>query len=472
VNTKYCPSLIRRLLIVSLLVTSRGGAQTNPTVVTDEDTVLMIPLVLQISSAPSCIVQPGPTQYSIVSNPQHGVLGLNFSVDPPVASYLPATNFNGRDAFMWQISIGSNCSVTVQQEITVNAVNDAPTVQDISVLAAANMSAAVHLVGTDVDGDSLTFIVTSGPSHGTLAGTPPNLTYTPNANFVGADSVTYLVKDQAIGSNPAMVTITVQPGISITNERIMEGDSATTNAVFTVSISAAPKENLGVSFRTLDGSAKAGTDYLATSGTLSFLTRGPLQQTITVPVVGDRLFESNELFFVELLLRSGSAFFVNSMAIGTIFNDDPSVGTGELIPAASTLHIAEPLTFSLAWTHPEGWRKLDSVDLLILDDKGASLGVRWHESENAFSLFNPASERFVRTAEAGTPVRFETSAAILHVEQSTGGGPPGTTVTIQYSLSFKPHAAGRTYTVEVFATDDFGNEQGFDPVGTINVLPK
>jgi len=39
-------------------------------------------------------------------------------------------------------------------------------------------------------------------------------------------------------------------------------------------------------------------------------------------------------------------------------------------------------------------------------------------------------------------------------------------------LRFKPKAAGRTFSVEAFATDDFGNEQGFDPVGTLGVLEK
>jgi hypothetical protein len=60
----------------------------------------------------------------------------------------------------------------------------------------------------------------------------------------------------------------------------------------------------------------------------------------------------------------------------------------------------------------------------------------------------------------------------LHLSESTGGGPPGQTVTIQYGLSFKSEAAGRTFSVEAFATDDAGNQQGFEPVGTITVLPR
>ena len=107
-----------------------------------------------------------------------------------------------------------------------------------------------------------------------------------------------------------------------------------------------------------------------------------------------------------------------------------------------------------------------------MDDEGEILPVRWHEAENSFSLFNPAADGFVRTAEALSPARFETSAVTLDLQECTGGGPPGQTATIDFSLSFKPQAAGRTFSVEAFATDDAGNQQGFESVGTITVLPR
>ena len=48
----------------------------------------------------------------------------------------------------------------------------------------------------------------------------------------------------------------------------------------------------------------------------------------------------------------------------------------------------------------------------------------------------------------------------------------GQTVTIDFSLSFKPQAAGQTFSVEAFAIDDDGNQQGFESVGTITVSPR
>ena len=61
----------------------------------------------------------------------------------------------------------------------------------------------------DVEGSALTFAVVTPPAHGTLSGTAPNLTYTPDADFAGSDSFTFKVNDGALDSNVAAVSITV-----------------------------------------------------------------------------------------------------------------------------------------------------------------------------------------------------------------------------------------------------------------------
>jgi hypothetical protein len=163
-------------------------------------------------------------------------------------------------------------------------------------------------------------------------------------------------------------------------------------------------------------------------------------------VFGDQTVEPDETFLVQLSNPSSDAIIVNGTGRGTIVNDDGSktqLGTAALTPENSVVRAGEPIVLSLDWTHPVGWRRLDSIDLLLVDDQGESLTVRWHEAPNSFSLFNPVADRFVRTAAAGSPEHFETSAATLHLQESTGGGPPGRTVIIDYGLSFKPQAAGR-----------------------------
>lgn len=53
----------------------------------------------------------------------------------------------------------------------------------------------IRLLGTDPDGDELTFEVAGPPSHGALSGTAPELVYTPSPRFVGRDRFTFLVRD-------------------------------------------------------------------------------------------------------------------------------------------------------------------------------------------------------------------------------------------------------------------------------------
>src|SRR5262249_23233571 len=69
----------------------------------------------------------------------------------------------------------------------------------------------IALTGLDVDGDPLTYIIVSAPTHGTLSGTGATRTYTPSANYNGPDSFTYKVNDGQADSAVATVIITVRP---------------------------------------------------------------------------------------------------------------------------------------------------------------------------------------------------------------------------------------------------------------------
>ncbi|MFN8464048.1 MAG: Ig-like domain-containing protein [Caldilineaceae bacterium] len=70
---------------------------------------------------------------------------------------------------------------------------------------------AINLTGTDPDGLPLSFNIVGGPANGVLAGSPPNVTYTPSTNFSGQDSFTFKASDGQFDSPPAAVTITIRP---------------------------------------------------------------------------------------------------------------------------------------------------------------------------------------------------------------------------------------------------------------------
>ncbi len=143
--------------------------------------------------------------YAVTAQPQNGTLNGT----APNLTYTPNTNFNGSDSFTFTANDGSVDSNVATIAITVNPVNDAPVANTQSVSVNEDESLSIVLTGSDVDGDALTYVVTTQPQNGTLSGTAPNLTYTPNTNFNGSDSFTFTANDGSVDSNIATIAITV-----------------------------------------------------------------------------------------------------------------------------------------------------------------------------------------------------------------------------------------------------------------------
>ncbi len=91
-----------------------------------------------------------------------------------------------------------------------NQVNIAPVATPQSIILGENVSRIVVLIGTDADGDPITYEVVDMPSHGLLSGTAPNLTYTPNVDYLGSDSFTFKVKDAIADSATVVVDLSVK----------------------------------------------------------------------------------------------------------------------------------------------------------------------------------------------------------------------------------------------------------------------
>ena len=88
--------------------------------------------------------------------------------------------------------------------------NHAPVADSQVVGTNEDTGVAVTMTATDDNGDPLTFAVATGPANGVLTGTSPNVTYTPNTDFNGADSFTYTATDDELAeSAPATVTLNV-----------------------------------------------------------------------------------------------------------------------------------------------------------------------------------------------------------------------------------------------------------------------
>ena len=200
---------------------------------------------------------------------------------------------------------GSNLTFTVTRS---GAAGNAVTVN----YATSNGSA---IAGTNYTATSGTLTFAAGVTSQTIAVptvgnlyTSSNPTLTAALSSPGGSAV--------LGNSSATGTIVInvaQPSLSIAPASANEGS----NLTFTVTRSGATGNAVTVNYATANGSALAGTNYTATSGTLSFAA-GVATQTITVPTTGNVYASSNPTLTVALSSPGGGAALGTSSATGTI----------------------------------------------------------------------------------------------------------------------------------------------------------
>ncbi|MEW8622631.1 MAG: putative Ig domain-containing protein, partial [Candidatus Thiodiazotropha endolucinida] len=101
--------------------------------------------------------------------------------------------------------------LTDSQSFTLQVLdhNRPPSASDIAVTTEEDVVLSIALQGQDIDGDSITYSIVTQPLNGQLSGVAPDLLYTPNADFNGSDSFTYLTHDGLLDSPTATVDVTV-----------------------------------------------------------------------------------------------------------------------------------------------------------------------------------------------------------------------------------------------------------------------
>jgi hypothetical protein len=152
-----------------------------------------------------------PLMFIICKKPEHGTLTLdsNFNKNG-MLSYTPKPYFTGLDTFTFKLNDRKADSTPVT--VSINVVpNLLPVAEPHSVTTVEDTPVEIRLLGSDPDSDPLAYSMVTDPSHGSLVGIAPNLTYTPNTNFNGSDSFTFKVNDSAADSAPATVSIMVSP---------------------------------------------------------------------------------------------------------------------------------------------------------------------------------------------------------------------------------------------------------------------
>ena len=146
----------------------------------------------------------------LVSGPTNGSLTLNADGS---FTYTPNANYFGADSFTYQATDGLFASNITSVSLTVSglppvAVNDS---FSTNVNAPLNVTASGVLANdSDPQALSLSAVLVSGPTNGSLMlNADGSFSYTPNANYFGADSFTYQANDGLANSNVATVSLTI-----------------------------------------------------------------------------------------------------------------------------------------------------------------------------------------------------------------------------------------------------------------------
>ena len=145
--------------------------------------------------------------FTIEKVPEHGgISGIS-----PDLIYTPNPNYFGNDVFSYKANDGQIDSKIAYCYLTIQASNDQPTANDMTISVTEGQSVVFSLSGNDADNAPLSYIIQSTPVYGKLTGTLPDLIYTPNNGFHGDDAFTYQVSDGQNLSELAKILLIVTP---------------------------------------------------------------------------------------------------------------------------------------------------------------------------------------------------------------------------------------------------------------------
>ncbi|HEX3152291.1 MAG TPA: Calx-beta domain-containing protein [Gemmataceae bacterium] len=215
------------------------------------------------------------------------------------------------------------------------------------------------------------------------------------------------------------------PSISIGNASLTEGDSGTTNMTFTVTLSGQSALTTTANFNTANGTAIAGTDYNAASGTVTFPALNT-SQNVTVQVIGNTIFQANRQFTVNLSSPANGTIGTGT-GTGTINDDDApasiAVSSGNNQSAGVSTNFASPL---VALVKNAAGNPVQGVSV-VYAAPGAGASSVFSTTTNTITVTSNASG----LASTGTFAANATAGANYTVSAAaTGGSNPSTNFSL------------------------------------------
>lgn len=353
-------------------------------------------------------------------------------------------------------------SIATPPPVTRNAASPVPVTFTVSLSSAAASVVTVEYLTSDgsavagVDyaqaGGSLSFAVGETTKSVTVQALPGFQTGSKTFALKLSDVVGY---GASLGS-PASATGTILPGpkipaISVDCISVNASRTGNVQALFTVSLSMAAKAPVTVAFATSDGTAKAGIDYAAASGTLTF---APGQTTLHVPVTVYPTSEAAaEYFYLNLSHASSNAVIVMAQGCCCIYPPAIDIFASGPPPVQRSATVSETAVFSVSLSAPSP--QPITVAYATVDGT-AKQNVEYQPASGTLT-FPPnttAQTVKVKVLPGSTP----TTSTSFSLQLSNPSGPPGTIITVaKASATILPPLVERTPDI---AVDDVTIDRG------------
>lgn len=261
---------------------------------------------------------------------------------------------------------------------------------------------------------------------------------------------------------------TALPGLAISDVTLAEPASGVANATLTVTLSAPASGSVTVDYATGGGTATAGLDYTATSGTLTFAA-GETSKTITIPVLADTLTEGTESLNVTLSNAHGATL---SDATGVVTVTDTVAPAGPPALSLSDISVTEPAsgakaaTFTITLSHAS----TEVVQVAYATADGTAHAGSDYTAISGTLVFNPGeTSKTLSVQVAGDGVAEGNETFALNLTHAAGATPPSLSAT---ATIHDPVAASSGYlhtdgnqivnasgeAVQINATSWFGGE--------------
>jgi hypothetical protein len=238
--------------------------------------------------------------------------------------------------------------------------------------------------------------------------------------WVDLDTTTAEGAGVGVGRGVGIITDNDTGTLTIANAApVTEGDTGSTNATFDITISTPYYRDFTIDYATTNGTALAGADYTAVQGTLLF-PKGTTARSISVPVLGDVIDESNETFNMVLSISTGPGFSDSSGNV-TITDDDTTVSVADASANEGNTGTTT-VTFTVSTADNAGNKTAFTVDYATAEGgaQPATAGVDYASTSGTLSFPQGTKSRTFTVTVNSDLIDEPAETFLIHLSNSSG----------------------------------------------------